>query len=123
MTEHAEAIEADLLRHYGVDLLDYHRGRLSARRLRVLIQHLPRDAALVRAVHGEDVEWGLTEHLLATAVDQLATGNWLFATAHMPEQASPPERPRPVPRPGIETGDDSAPAATPEQIAAFFGGR
>jgi hypothetical protein len=123
VTQHAEAIEADLLRHYGVDLLDYHRGRLSARRLRVLVQRLPRDAALVRAVHGEDAEWGLTEQLLAAAVDQLATGNWLFATTHTPEQASPPERPRPLPRPGIETGEDSAPAATTEQIAAFFGRR
>jgi hypothetical protein len=121
VTEHAEAIEADLLRHYGVDLLDYHRGRLSARRLRVLIQHLPRDAALVRAVHGEDAEWGLTEHLLAAAVDQLATGNWLFATAHTPEQASPPERPRPVPRPGIDSHEPALPPATPAQLAAFFG--
>ena len=24
--EHAEALEADLLRHYAVDLLDWHRG-------------------------------------------------------------------------------------------------
>jgi hypothetical protein len=125
VTQHAEAIEADLLRYYGVDLHDYHRGRLSARRLRVLIQHLPRDAALVRAVHGEDAEWGLTEHLLAAAVDQLATGNWLFATVHTPEQASVPDRPAPVPRPGVAaTGPDAGTAetATPEQLAAFFGG-
>jgi len=52
-------VEADLLRFYGVDLLDAHRGRLSRRRLRVLIQHLPRDAALVRALHGDEAEWGL----------------------------------------------------------------
>jgi hypothetical protein len=124
VTQHAEAIEADLLRYYGVDLHDYHRGRLSARRLRVLIQHLPRDAALVRAVHGGDAEWGLAEHLLAAAVDQVALGNWLFATAHTPEQASPPDRPAPVPRPGIAgTGTDAtAEAASPEQLAAFFGG-
>ncbi|MFL6126910.1 hypothetical protein [Actinophytocola sp.] len=113
-------MEADLLRFYGVDLLDYHRGTLSARRVRVLIEHLPRDAALVRELHGETAEWGLTEHLLAAAVDELAAGNWLFVTANRDEHAEPPERPQPVPRPGIEVQE--APAATPEQLAAFFGG-
>jgi hypothetical protein len=114
-------VEADLLRFYGVDLLDYHRGRLSARRLRVLVQHLPKEAALVRAVRGEEAEWGLAEHLLATAVDQLAAGNWLFAAAHTPEDRDPPQRPQPVPRPGVDGTTDDAPTATPAEIAAFFG--
>jgi hypothetical protein len=113
-------VEADLLRFYGVDLLDYHRGRLSTRRLRVLIQHLPKDAALVRELHGEDVEWGLTEHLLAAAVDHLAAGNWLFASAHTAENADPPERPEPLPRPGMADPQSSTPSATPDEIAAFF---
>lgn len=90
------------------------------RRLRVLIQHLPRDAALVRALHGEEAEWGLTEHLLAVAVDHLAAGNWLFAAAHTPEHADPPERPHQVPRPGLPDPEPNR-SATPEQIAAFFG--
>ncbi|HEX6468495.1 MAG TPA: hypothetical protein VF069_05315 [Streptosporangiaceae bacterium] len=137
MTEHAEAIEADLLRYYGVDILDYHRGLLSARRLRVLVQHLPRDAALVRAVRGEAADWGPTEHLLAVAADELAIGNWLFASAHTAESADRPERPQPIRRPGADSEadpeagpapdggadavDGHAAAATPEQIAAFFG--
>jgi hypothetical protein len=105
-----------------VDVLDYHRDRLTARRLRVLIQHLPADAALVRALRGESAEWGLTEHLLAAAVDELAVGNWLFASAHAPEHGDPPERPRLIPRPGVEDDGDPEPAsATPEKIAAFFG--
>lgn len=112
-----------MLRYYGVDLLDHLRGRLSSRRLRVLIQHLPRDAALVRALHGETADWGLTEHLLATTVDELAVGNWLFASAHTPEHADPPERPRPIPRPGADEQATDAGPATPEQIARFFGGR
>jgi hypothetical protein len=116
-------VEADLLRYYGVDMLDYHRSRLSTRRLRVLIQHLPRDAALVRALRGEEAEWGLTEHLLAAAVDQLAAGNWLYAAAHTAENADPPERPRPIPRPGVDAGEPDVPSATPDQIAAFFGRR
>lgn len=113
-------MEADLLRYYGVDLLDRHRGRLSARRLRVLIEHLPRGAALVRAMHGDEVEWGLSEHLLAAVADQLAIGNWLFASANTPEHATQPERPTPIPRPGLEEPEADEPA-TPEQLAAFFG--
>jgi hypothetical protein len=123
MTEHAEALEADLIRYYGVDLLDYHRGRLSARRLRVLIQHLPRDAALPRAVHGDDAEWGLTDHLLASAVDQLATGNWMFATVHTAEGSDAPERPEPIVRPGVQDDGAERTAASADQIAAFFAGR
>lgn len=113
-------MEADLLRFYRVDLLDYYRGRLSARRLRVLIRHLPREAALVRALHGDEADWGLTEHLLAGAVDELAVGNWLFVSANSDEHAERPERPRPVPRPGVEE-EEEAVATTPEQLAAFFG--
>ncbi|MBP2323588.1 hypothetical protein JOF56_003973 [Kibdelosporangium banguiense] len=105
-----------------MDVLDYHRDRLTARRLRVLIQHLPADSALVRALRGESAEWGLGDHLLAAAVDELAVSNWLFATAHAAENADPPQRPRRIPRPGVEDETQAEPAsATPAQIAAFFG--
>lgn len=114
-------MEADLLRFYRVDLLDYYRGKLSPRRLRVLIRHLPRESALARALHGDVVDWGLTEHLLAGVVDELAVGNWLFVTANSPEHADPPERPRPVPRPGVEDEEEEIVVTTPEQLAAFFG--
>jgi hypothetical protein len=117
VTEHAEAIEADLLRYYGVDLLDYHRGRLTARRLRVLLRHLPREAALPSELHGDDTLWGLPEHLLATVADQLALGNWMFATAHAAEGSDAPDRPQPIPRPGTRR---PAPASRAE-LAAFFG--
>jgi hypothetical protein len=104
-----------------VDLLDHYRGRLTARRLRVLIQHLPVESALARAMHGEEARWGLTEHLLASAVDQLAAGNWMFAAVHTSEDSSAPERPEPIPRPGLDPAEATTPAAGPEQIAAFFG--
>ncbi|WP_199745348.1 hypothetical protein [Amycolatopsis sp. WAC 04182] len=103
-----------------MDLLDYYRGRLSPRRLRVLIRHLPRESALVRALHGDVAGWGIAEHLLAGAVDELAVGNWLFVTANSDENAERPERPRPVPRPGVEEEEEVV-ATTPEQLAAFFG--
>jgi hypothetical protein len=127
-------LEADLLRHYGVDLLDWHRGRLSSRRLRVLIEHLPPGSSLARAMHGEAAAWTTTEHLLAAVVDQLAVANWMFATVNRDADAEPLPYPEPVARPGAGgdpetdpaepaagTPPGGAPAATPAEIAAFFG--
>ncbi|WP_280854241.1 hypothetical protein [Streptomyces sp. SAI-041] len=129
MEEHAEALEADLLRHYGVDLLDWHRGRLSSRRLRVLVEHLPADSSFARAVHGEQADWTVTDHLLAAVVDHLAVANWMFATVNRDEDTEPAEYPEAVPRPGggprgagaadvPVVGDESA--ATPAEIVAFL---
>ncbi|WP_413811987.1 hypothetical protein [Streptomyces sp. OE57] len=130
MEEHAEALEADLLRYYGVDLLDWHREALSSRRLAVLVRHLPPDSAFVRAREGEAAEWGLTDHLLAAVVDHLAIANWMFTSANRDEYADPPEAPVPVPRPGATDMSDCPPTAdqadvghgpTAAELARFFG--
>ncbi|MFC6884685.1 hypothetical protein [Actinomadura yumaensis] len=87
--------------------------------MRVLLQHLPRDSAFLRSVHGDDAAWGLQEHLLALAVDHLAVGNWLFTAAHT--DGDPPDQPDPIPRPGADDpGTSSARSASPAQITAFF---
>lgn len=125
MEEHAEALEADLLRHYGVDLLGWYRGELSSRRLAVLVRHLPRDSAFRLAHEGEGAQWSLTDHLLAAVVDHLAIANWMFASVNRDEDEPAPEAPQPVPRPGA---DDAAPDGTPAsdapgpaELARFFG--
>ncbi|MEU6826331.1 hypothetical protein ABZ921_37440 [Streptomyces atriruber] len=130
--EHAEALEADLLRFYGLDLLDWHRGRLSSRRLAVLIRHLPRDGAVARETEGEAAEWSVGDYLLAHVVDQLADANWMFATVNQDEDADPLDPPKPLPRPGAdrppEARDDEEPTADTSadpkpsavQLAAFF---
>ncbi|MFH8608434.1 hypothetical protein ACH4D5_13230 [Streptomyces sp. NPDC018029] len=133
--EHAEALEADLLRFYGLDLLDWHRGSLSSRRLAVLIRHLPRDGAVARETEGEAAEWSVGDYLLAHVVDQLADANWMFATVNRDEDADPLDPPKPLPRPhttrppATEPPDaahpDRPPAPepsmpSPEQLAAFF---
>jgi hypothetical protein len=128
--EHAEALEADLLRHYGVDLLDWYRGRLSSRRLAVLVKHLPRDSVTLDGLHGEAAQWSVTDYLLASVVDQLAEANWMFATVNRDEDADPLEYPRPVPRPGAREPEpvaEPAPPAgtparnpTPTELAQFF---
>ncbi|WP_343242467.1 MULTISPECIES: hypothetical protein [unclassified Streptomyces] len=135
MDEHAEALEADLLRFYGLDLLDWHRGRLSSRRLAVLIRHLPREGAVARETEGEAAEWSVGDYLLAHAVDQLAQANWMFATVNQDEDADPLDPPQPLPRPDAESAADESEAEypsptasanatpakpTPQQLAAFF---
>ncbi|MBT2409552.1 hypothetical protein J7I94_03085 [Streptomyces sp. ISL-12] len=90
-----------------MDLLDWHRERLSSRRLAVLIKHLPRDSALNRDLHGEAADWSVTDHLLAAAVDHLAAANWMFASVNS-EEGDQPEPPVPVPRPGDGAQDADA---------------
>ncbi|MEU6589700.1 hypothetical protein ABZ923_10820 [Streptomyces sp. NPDC046881] len=118
-----------------MDLLDWHRGRLSSRRLAVLVRHLPQDSATLRELHGEAADWSVTDYLLAAVVDQLAEANWMFATVNRDEDAEPLEYPKPVPRPGTAertTGADAAepPSGAPEppparnptatELAQFF---
>jgi hypothetical protein len=63
-----------------------------------LIRHLPADAALHRATHGEIAAWGEREYLLAAAVDALRGANWQRAGS----KGSPPE---PWPRPKDEAAE------------------
>ncbi|MET7360003.1 hypothetical protein ABZS76_16330 [Streptomyces sp. NPDC005562] len=124
--EHAEALEADLLRFYGLDLLDWHRGRLSSRRLAVLIRQLPREGAVARETEGEAAEWSVGDYLLAHVVDQLAQANWMFATVNQDEDADPLGPPRPLPRPGDDPVEEPDPPLQahsnpgPAELAAFF---
>lgn len=64
-------MEADLQRFYGVDyrdrwrLDDRGRPRLTLRRLCVLVEHLPPEAAVSRAAREHEPSWSLTDRLLA----------------------------------------------------------
>ena len=82
-------------------LADLWTGQLTWRRLAVLVAHLPRESATVRAQHGEVVEWGATEHLLAHVVDLLAASNWQRAQQRSKTRIT---RPKPLPRPGDKRG-------------------
>lgn len=52
-----------------MDLLDFYRGTLSARRLGVLVRQLPIESALVRALGDGRQPWTLTDHLIADLWD------------------------------------------------------
>ncbi|MFJ9808270.1 hypothetical protein ACIRTB_08580 [Streptomyces sp. NPDC101158] len=99
----------------------------------MLIKHLPTDSAVQRNLHGEAAEWSVTDHLLAAAVDHLATANWMFMCVNTDEDGEQPDPPQPVPRPGGSTeaeeeGEDDdgtagagdAEVVSPHQLARFF---
>lgn len=46
--------------------------------------------------------WGLREQLLALIADRLEVGNWLFTSANSEKK---PPRPKPIPRPGVESDE------------------
>jgi hypothetical protein len=62
-----------------VDLLDLYRGRLSFRRVCVLVEHLPDDAAVWRTA-GPDAGWPRTDYLLA-ALERRLTLLWATVAA------------------------------------------
>ncbi|WP_158716948.1 hypothetical protein [Streptomyces rimosus] len=123
MRDYSDELEADLLDVFGLDLLDLWTGRLSLRRLHVLISSLlarQGSGALVAAVD-ESAIWSHEAHILARISDALEAANWLYIQANSSEENAldPPE---PMWRPGIP-----APAAAPKamasgaELAAWFG--
>ncbi|AZV00743.1 tail assembly chaperone [Gordonia phage Kiko] len=57
-------IESDL-QDKGIDLVDLYRGRLTLRKVAVLIKYLPPTSALALATNGGQAPWSLTEYLLS----------------------------------------------------------
>ncbi|MFH5879756.1 hypothetical protein [Arthrobacter sp. NA-172] len=92
--EHQEPLEYDLIA-LGLRLRWLGTERLAWGDLLAIVRQSPRGSALSRAMNGEADMWGLSEHLLAAAVDVLAAGNWQRAGD---ERAKRPEL---LPRPGV----------------------
>lgn len=70
-----------------MDLLDYYRGTLTARRLNLLIDQLPYDSATARSQNGDRPVWSVQDHLLADL--------WSLIVAVNSEKGSPVvEQPR-----------------------------
>jgi len=66
-----------MLRFYGLDLVtDLGTPRLTWRRLRVLVERLPRSSALVRETEGSIVDWSTSDYLLARIATTLEWANW-----------------------------------------------
>ena len=105
ITEHGEAIEADLARYYHRDLAEVFTGDLTWRQLAVLVAHLPAGSALAHALAAGDAPWlDPAATLLAAAVEELRTANW---------QRGGGKGPRPTP---IRPSD-----RTPRRVARYGG--
>ncbi len=68
MRQFPREIEADLL-FRGIDIADWHQGRMSSRRLLVLIDALPDDSAFWR--ERRDGDWSAQEYINAAVVNEL----------------------------------------------------
>ncbi|RPK76611.1 hypothetical protein EES45_22900 [Streptomyces sp. ADI97-07] len=107
LTEHGEAIEADLREHYGARLSDLFRRDsaglplLTLRELGVLLRQLPGTARTRLALGDRDGLWGLSEQLQAAEIDTLRVANWQRANSGLQEHEQSP-RPEPIERPGVQ---------------------
>lgn len=122
--EFQDELEADLMEFFGVDLLDLWRGRLSIRRIGVLIDSLMRKqgrSTLLMAMD-ERASWTETDYLLARLSDAAELSNYLFLKANA-ESSDDLEPPTPLSRPG-DPEPEPVPQttfATGEEVTAFFG--
>lgn len=110
IAEVGEALDADLQHHYRVSLGDVMAGRVTLRRLKGLIAHLPSDGTAMwrharrnpsPATRPADppADWWTPERdLLASVVDSVAILTW----AMRGREGSQP--PKPIKRPGVEQG-------------------
>jgi hypothetical protein len=99
--EDSDLIEADLQSEYGVDLVDFFRGKMTARKLLVYIRGLPGSSRISKKHGGPDSEWSRLEHFTADVIDLLQIINYNQATA-LQMKAKHPKRlkaPEPVERP------------------------
>lgn len=93
--QHREALEYDLIA-LGLRLEWLGSEALSWRDLWVIVRQSPRSSALMRAMHPESAEWGLSEQLQALLFDALQIANWQRAGGKRGDL------PAPLPRPGVE---------------------
>ncbi|PZH18773.1 hypothetical protein C1I97_03405 [Streptomyces sp. NTH33] len=77
---------------------EYWQGKITLRKLRVMVEGLPPDGAVARAAAGH--HWQHTEFMLADLLDLMARLLTDFRNANRPEKAAPQPYPEPVWRPG-----------------------
>ncbi|MET7984563.1 hypothetical protein [Streptomyces sp. NPDC005281] len=114
-----------MLQFFGVDLLDLWRGRLSLRRVSVLIGSLLRQTgrSVLAGTVDESAEWTESEYLLARVSDALELSNWLFIQANSGDESNDIPAPAPLPRPGqIEPEPESEKDshASTDEVVNFF---
>jgi len=101
VAEHGEALEYDLMRmtRYTLDDLG---GALPERALLAFVRHLPLESATVAETDARG-GWSITQHLLATLIEAVEALDWHFMCSRVKSGHSKPEKPRPIPRPGVDS--------------------
>ena len=79
-------MEADLLEHYGVDIMDLGTERLTWGRLWRLVDQLPPASRTGVAIHGEGERWGALEHLVASVYDAVVTLDYHLRVVNTPKR-------------------------------------
>lgn len=119
LNDHQDAVEADLLRYYRLDLpADLGTDRLTWRRLKVLIEQLPAESCTVRTTRGDTAAWTLEPMLLALIADHLAIGNWQRAMSGR-KAAQRTRAPRQIQRPGVREPGERRLGGRPQPVAAM----
>jgi hypothetical protein len=92
------------------------RTEMTWRRFLILVEQLPPESATSTAIRNsipEDelarrrtgdprkAQWSTIEGFLATLIDEVRYGNWLYAQVHSKNKVKPPT---PIPRPGVQSG-------------------
>lgn len=130
LIRHSDELEADLLMHFGIDLCEFWAGgKLSLRRLRVLILRLLAmhgQSAVSEAYLGEKASWSNEAYIMADIRDSIEAGNYLFLSAHKSEGYKMPDF-QPYPRPGLDfsqlvtkSDEPEADWASAQDIAELF---
>lgn len=113
---HSEEIEADLARYYPRDkdqLSEWYSGRLSLRRLWVLVHGLPRDSSVYERVNGvEESNWSPVVEGLASVVDAVREMDYHLSAGLGAKGLTPPRR---VPRPKGLINDGKDPRVRPSR--------
>ncbi|MFI2081415.1 hypothetical protein ACH43Y_13845 [Streptomyces rubiginosohelvolus] len=94
-----------------------HRGAMSWRQVRVLIQHLPPESATMTGLRNaltpeeyeeqaksgkpEEGRWSMDQHLLAGVSDSLQQIQYILVRANSDSKGPKPKRPEPMRRPGV----------------------
>ncbi|MFT3877136.1 MAG: hypothetical protein QM708_12045 [Propioniciclava sp.] len=116
--EYRDHLVADFWRYYGRGLDDLLDAGVPLADVAAMAATLPRESATLLAVHPrEEIElWDPAAYLLATAVDQLAGGNWQRG-------GGKGARPKPIKRPTVQTKGSQDDGSSIDDFAAWYAAR
>lgn len=97
LSDYADEIEYDLLL-LGLDILDWYRGTLSARRVLLILERLPMSSALWSKVQSEQTNtdprilrsWGLAERLAARQIEATQWNTFATLQVNSKKKLKPP---------------------------------